>query len=200
MDLHRTSNSEGLWSRIRSLRSTGAGSGKLNLTPAAAFTGVRMILGWFPSFYRSNRTIQDAVLGAFVLTVIPGADPEEANLVRMYHDGDYPFAPFSGFLVFDIVRRAEKLHGSKAFQLQSLAQRTAVIQDALAANDTVSRLYKGAMLMAQVSYFAGIYDPAKGCAMIDFPGANSGFSLAESSYPFAKQCFDSEMTNDGNPR
>ena len=199
MDLHQSPSSEGFLSRVRTLRSTGAGSGTLRLTHAAIRTGCRMILGLFPSSYRTDHALQDTILRAFVVTIIPGADAGEVNLVRMYHDTDYPFAPFSGFLVYDLACRAEKLHGTHGFQRLNAHQRTAVIEDALSANDIVSRLYKGAMLMAQVSYYAGIYDPAGGCPMIEFPGVNKGYTLAESSYPFAASCFGCETMSDGNP-
>ncbi len=200
MDLHRSPATVGFWSRVRTLQSTGAVSGSLTLTPAAFRTGCRMILGLFPGRYRDDRTLQDRILRAFVVTVIPGADPAEINLVRMYHDADYPFAPFTGFLVFDLARRGERLFGTQFFENLPPGQQTSVIQDALSSDDILSRLYRGAILMAQVSYFAGIYDPEGGCSLIDFPGKNRGFSLEESSYPFAHSCFGSETTTDGNPR
>jgi hypothetical protein len=199
MDLQRLTRSEGIWSRIRVLSGTGAVSGNLKISPSTLGAGCRMMLGLFPRRYRTDRALQDAVLRAFVVTVIPGADSTEANLVRMYHDNDYPFALFSGFLVYDLVSRAEKLQGTRAFDRLDLPQRTAVIEDGLSSNDIVSRLYRAAMLMAQVSYFAGIYDADRGCAMIEFPGRNNGYAREDISYPHAATYFGTEMTPDGNP-
>ena len=53
--------------------------------------------------------------------------------------------------------------------------------------------------MAQVSYYAGIYDPDKGCSLIDFPGRNAGFSLSELAGKNVEAALGDEMTVDGNP-
>lgn len=197
MDLQQSVRQESLSARVRSLRS-GDISWRM-FKPGAVFSAFRMIFSLYPRRFRADRALQDEVLRSFVLTVIPGAKPEDPNLIRMYHDRDYPFYAYTAYLVSDLVHRSARRCGSEDFALLGAKERTAVIEQALASNETTSRLYRGAILMAQVSYFAGIYDPDGGCALIDFPGRNGGYSLKEISYPNAIRYLGGEMTLEGNP-
>jgi hypothetical protein len=158
-----------------------------------------MLFDIYPRQFRKDVELQDRVLTGFVLTVIPGADARDPDLVRMYHDTDYPFYPYTGFLVHDLVRRSLQMFGTIAFERLNNEKRTALLQDALSSDDTTSRLYRGAMLMAQVSYYAGIYDPDKGCSLIDFPGRNAGFSVSQITCEHTSTAFGAELTIDGNP-
>jgi len=131
--------------------------------------------------------------------VIPGANEDQSDLVRMYHDTYYPFYPYTGYLVYDLAKRSRALMGTEAFDCLDAGQRTAVVEAALSGDDTTARLYRGAMLMAQVSFFAGVYNPDHGCALIDFPGKNNGFSREVLTYPDAWKYLGREVTTDGNP-
>ena len=200
MDFHRSTTRDSLWARLRTLQSSGATLGPSAFTPGAVLAALRMLLDLYPAVFRQDTALQDRVLRAFATTIIPGADIGEPDLVRMYHDTDYPFYPYTGFLVYDLETRAGRLHGGVSFERISADDRTSVVQDALNSDDTTSRLYRGAILMAQVSYYAGIYHPERGCELIEFPGRNGGFSLEESSYPWAESALGYETTFDGNPR
>ncbi|HXX63848.1 MAG TPA: hypothetical protein VEO56_08630 [Bacteroidota bacterium] len=200
MDLQRRSGDDSLLARLRTLRSGVPGKIPWRMIlPGAVISAFRMIFKLYPRRYSTDRTLADQVLRAFVLTVIPGADHDDPDLVRMYFDRDYPFYPYTAFLVFDLVRRSKRICAGSTFAELGREERTLVIEKALAANDTVARLYRGAMLMAQVSYYAGIYDPEKGCPLIDFPGMNAGFSRQEISYPNPAQYLPHQMSLDGNP-
>jgi len=196
MDLHSTSSPAGLRARLEALRGGGGRLRAASFTLPSVVAAVRMLFYLYPSKYRRDAGFQDRVLRAFVVTVIPGADPWEPDLVRMYHDTHYPFFPYTGYLAYALERRGRSRGG---FLLLGPGERTRVIQDSLSSDDTTSRLFKGAILMAQVSYFAGIYHPERGCPLIDFPGRNSGFTREELSYPDAAEYVGPETTADGNP-
>jgi hypothetical protein len=199
MDLHHAAEIDSLWTRLRTLQSGGAAGASLLLSPRAVLAGVRMLLDWYPPRYRRDVMLQDRLLRAFVTAVLPGAAPDDPDLVRMYHDRDYPFHPYAPYLAWDLARRTRRLHGHEEFDRLTLEERTGVIQDALGADETTSRMVRGAILMANVSTFAGIYHPERGSPLIDFPGANRGYALEASSYPGAEWCFGGEITHDGNP-
>ena len=185
--------------RLQALKGGGGSISGASLRPAAIVSAVRMLLDLYPRRFRADADLRDRLLRAFVLTVIPGADHDSPNLVRMYHDTDYPFYPYAGYLVHDLARRSMHLFGTETFDLLDSGERTIVLEDALASDETTSRLYRGALLIAQVSYFAGVYDPDRGCPMIDFPGRNQGFTPAELSYPDSARFLGVESTKDGNP-
>lgn len=199
MDLRESSHRDTLWTRLQALRTNGTSVSSSSFSPAAVVTAVRMLFDLYPREIRKDLELQDHILRAFVLTIIPGADARDPDMVRMYHDTDYPFYPYTGFLVYDLGRRSLRTYGTGAFHQLSAPERTSLLQDALSSDDTTSRLYRGAMLMAQVSYYAGIYDPDKGCSLIDFPGRNAGFSLSELAGKNVEAALGDEMTVDGNP-
>jgi len=198
MDLRISPDRDSLFTRLRALRGNGGKLNPASLRPASILCAVRMLLDLYPRRFRKDAALRDRLLKAFVLTVIPGADESYPNLTRMYYDADYPFYPYTGYLLYTLTARSARLFGS-AFDRLDPARRTSVLVDALAADDTTSRLYKGAILMAQVSYYAGIYDPDRGCSLIEFPGRNRGYSAAEISYSNPKEFLGTESVTDGNP-
>ncbi len=199
MDLHNSVVQDTLWSRIRELRNSGTGVQASSFAPAAVLSAVRMIANLYPRRFRADLGLRDRILRAFVVTVIPGADEVDPHLVRMYSDTYYPFYPYTGYLVYDLARRSRVLWGTEAFNSLDPERRTAVVENALSGDETTARLYRGAMLMAQVSYFAGVYDPDHGCALIDFPGKNNGFPREAITYPDAWRYLGEETSTDGNP-
>ena len=187
------------WSQLRQLRKTGDRVERPSINIFSGFSAIQMLLRIYPKRFREDGSLSDRVLRAFVTTLIPGAPLDDPNLIRMYLDSYYPFCPYPGFLVYDLARRSRKLHGVEQFEKLSQRQRTAVVQDALGGDETINRLYKGAILMAQVSFYGGIYDPEKGCPLIEFPGRNNGYSPGEMFYPDAEGYLAVELTGDGNP-
>lgn len=161
-------------------------------------TPLRILLKTYPDRFDEDQDLEERFLRAFVTTVIPGASLEEPNLILMYIDPFYPFHKYRGFFVSDLAQRSQKLFGRERFDLLRPAQRTDVIQNALAADATTARLYRGAVLMAQVSYFAGIYDDTRGCPLIEFYGSETAKSSGEMHYPNAASFLANESTPNGN--
>lgn len=171
--------------------------GVLTAGLAAACTPLRVVLHDYPSAF-DTREATERVLRAFVLTVIPEADARDPNLVRAFSDADLRFAPYRGFFVSDLCRRSAARTGDAAFDRLSQADRVAVVQEGLAADATTARLYSGAILVAQASYYAGIYDDAHGCPLIDFEGAYRFRGLAALTYPDPDRFLSWSLTPDGN--
>jgi len=167
-------------------------------TFAAGCTPVRILIKSYPKKFDKEDQLVDIILRAFVLTVIPGAPVDDENLTRIYSDTFYPFHKYCGFFVSDLSDRSKNLFGNDKFDQLSLKQRTAVIEDGLGADGTTARLYRGAILMAQISFYGGIYDDAKGCPLIDFQGANAGFEEEEMYYPNSSAWLAQEITRNGN--
>jgi len=171
--------------------------GVLTAGLASACTPLRIVLHDYPSAF-DERDPAERVLRAFVLTVIPEAEVSDPNLARAFGDPDLHYAPYRGFFISDLCRRAEARTGEAAFERLSLAQRTAVVQDGLRADSTTARLYTGAILVAQASYYAGIYDDQRGCALIDFDGAYQFRGIEAITYPDPERFLSRPATPDGN--
>jgi len=174
-------------------------SGKYKIDFLSIPAAVQMILKIFPHKYCKNDNLKEKVLRAFVTTIIPGADEEDKNLIKMYSDKYYPFNMYCGYFVFDLNKRSKKLFSKKDFFELSLREKTKVVQNALSGMELTRRLYKGAILMAQVSYYGAVYNEDRGCPLIYFPGTNEGYSNKEVTYSFAGYYFDRELSIDGQP-
>ncbi|HXJ31722.1 MAG TPA: hypothetical protein VNG35_13840 [Gemmatimonadales bacterium] len=170
--------------------------GVLTAGLASACTPLRIVLHDYPSVF-DGEDASERVLRAFVLTVIPEADAEDPNLLRAFRDSDLRFAPYRGFFVSDLCQRAAARTG-ESFDRLSQAERLAVVQEGLAADATTERLYTGAILMAQASYYGGIYDDTRGCALIEFEGAYQFRGLAAVTYPDPERFLSWPLTANGN--
>jgi hypothetical protein len=165
---------------------------------AASFTAcapMRIALRQAPAEFKHNRNRVDAVLRMFVATVIPGADVDNDNLARIYTDDAYPFAPYAATFVADLQTRAQRMSNGLGFEHMELAARTRVVQEGLNADAITRKIYTGAVFIAQISYYAGIYSD-DGCKMIRFDGHFVGGQ--EISYADAPRFMAREVTNDGN--
>lgn len=161
-------------------------------------TPLRIGLRMYPGKYDSDSRVGDRVLRAFVVTVIPGAPEDAPSLIRVYKDDFFPLTPYRGYLVYDLCERSDRLFGARRFSDLEPELRVRVIQDALNADKTTRRLYEGAIFLAQISFYAGVYDDAAGCELIDFDGASRLLPLAEQTYPNPEGYFDARLTPDGN--
>lgn len=165
---------------------------------ASACTPLRIVLHDYPRSFDTDAECTERVLRAFVLTVIPEADAGDPNLARAFGDLELPFAAYRGFFVSDLCSRSEARTGDAAFERLSQSKRTAVVRDGLAADGTTQRLYTGAILIAQASYYAGIYDDAGGCPLIDFDGTYLFRGIAAITYPDPERFLSWPLTRDGN--
>ncbi len=165
---------------------------------AAACTPARVLLNAYPRTFDDDPELVDRVLRAFVTTVIPGAPADTPDLVRAFTDPDYPFAEYAAFFAADLARRGRERFGEPAFERLGVEQRAAVIRDGLAADATSRKLYNGAITLAQIAFYAGIYDANKGCALIGFEGANHWHPLADITHPEPARFLAAALTPEGN--
>lgn len=167
-------------------------------TFVAGCTPVRILLKSYPKKFDKENQLVDTMLRAFVVTIIPGAPVDDENLTKIYSDTFYPFHKYCGFFVSDLSDRSKNQFGNEKFDQLSLEQRTAVIEDGLGADGTTARLYRGAILMAQISFYGGIYDDEKGCPLIEFEGSNEGFEKEEMCYSDSSSGLAQEISKNGN--
>ena len=166
---------------------------------AVGCTPLRIVLRDYPGDFTTDAALADRVLRAFVLTVVPGMPADDPNLARAYSDPYYPFAPYRAFFASDLCRRAEQRFHRADFDGLTAEQRTAVIQDGLAADATTRKLYTGAVFLAQVSCYGGIYDDAAGCSLIGFEGRYRFRGLDALTYPNPERFLAHALSGDGNP-
>ena len=165
---------------------------------AAACTPMRVLLSAYPQAFDDDDGLVDRVLRAFVTAVVPGAPADDPDLVRAHTDPAYPFAPYAAFFAADLSRRAARRFDGRAFERLEVQERTAVIAEGLAADATTRKLYNGAVALAQIAFYAGIYDPQKGCPAIGFEGGNHWHSLQDITYPDPERFLSRARTADGN--
>lgn len=160
-------------------------------------TSVRMLLDAYPQRYDRDEDLVDDALRAFVTTVIPSAPLDDPNLVRVFGDPEFPFHSHRGYFIYDLCSRSRKLAGMELSTEVPLRVRTRLVQKALEDGGLTEQLYRGAIYLAQAAFYGGIYEPG-GCALIDFPGPNHGFSRDELYYEDAERYLAREITTDGN--
>ncbi len=165
---------------------------------AVGCTPLRILLRAYPHEFDDDHRLVDRVMRAFVSTVIPGAPVEGPNVVRVFLDEYYPFAPYCSYFVYDLCRRSRERYGVGRFDRLDLEQRTRVVRDGFAADETTRRLYNGAILLAQLSFYAGIYDESEGCPLIDFPGRFQVVPKGRLSYASPARYLARQATVDGN--
>ncbi|PYP59545.1 MAG: hypothetical protein DMD44_04540 [Gemmatimonadetes bacterium] len=165
---------------------------------AAACTPLRVLVSAYPQAFDDDGGLMDRVLRAFVTAVIPGAPADDPDLVRAHTDPAYPFAQYAGFFAADLSRRAARRFDGRAFERLALPERTAVIAEGLAADATTRKLYNGAVVLAQIAFYAGIYDPKKGCPAIGFEGGNHWHPLSDITHPDPERFLSQARTADGN--
>ena len=141
---------------------------------AAACTPLRIVTRSYPEDFERDRDLVDRVLRAFVITVIPGAPANARDLVRAYRDPKMPFASYAPFFASDLCRRTRERFGHREFDVLTGAERERIIADGFTGDATMRKLYSGAVYLAQISFYAGIYDDEGGCPLIDFPGRFRG--------------------------
>lgn len=175
-----------------------AAFGVLGVGALVGCTPLKVGLRIYPEEFNSQPDLADSVLRSFVETVIPGASSRDETLVQVYYDEYYPFANYRNYFCADLCKRAQKKYGENRFDRLSPEQRTHVVQDGLNADRITARLYNGAIFLAQISFYAGIYDDKAGCRLIGYEGRNWGVPLEDQTYPNPEQYLASPMTANGN--
>lgn len=141
----------------------------------------------------------EPTLSAFVSAVIPGAPEDDASVARAHLDPAYPFARHVRYFVGDLRRRSKRLFGTSELSHLSLEERVVVIRDGLSADAITRRLYDGAIFLAQIAVYSGIYDDRPGCALIDFEGPYRLRDPRDLTYPDGSSFLPHALTRDGNP-
>lgn len=176
--------------------------GAMALAIGGSLTGcssLRIVLHSYPDAYDHDPELRSRLLTAFVRTVVPDATGDEPHLTRVFCDDFYPFHSYCGFFLSDLADTTRYLVGHDDFARLELTDRTAVVERGLQKGGSTGRLYTGAVFMAQLSFYAGIYDDERGCPLIEFGGANGGrrpntMVRAEIAGHLAPT-----LTTDGNP-
>ena len=175
-----------------------AALGVLGLGTVVGCAPVKILLNTYPEEFNAKPDLSESMLRSFVETVIPGASGGDRKLVQIYYDDYYPFAKHRNYFAADLCRRAERKFGEKAFDRLTVQQRTAVIQDGLDSDKITARLYNGAIFLAQISFYAGIYDDETGCELIGFEGQNWGVPYEIQTHPNPEKFLATPMTATGN--
>jgi len=165
---------------------------------AAACTPLRVLVSAYPQAFDDDDELVERVLRAFVTTVIPGAPADDPDLIRAYTDPTYPFAQYVGFFAADLCRRAARRFEGRRFERLAVRERTAVIAEGLAADGTTRKLYNGAVALAQIAFYAGIYDDKRGCPVIGFEGGYHWHPLTDTTHPSPERFLSHARTADGN--
>ena len=160
-------------------------------------TPVKILLNTHDDKYDENTELKNQILKAFVTTVIPGADPENPDICKIYCDEYYPFHKYCGFFISDLNSKSKKIFNSENFYELSYQQRTEVIQAGLDDDSTTERIYTAAIFITQVAVYCSIYDDERGCNLIDYKG-NYGFMDAEMFFADQKKYLAQEITSTGN--
>lgn len=166
---------------------------------AVACTPLRIVMHIYPEDFDQQPELVDRILGAFARTVIPGVEGAAARVVRAYHDPTFPLGSFTSFLAADLCRRSAACYGTDAFDRLGLTERTRLVQDVLAEGGTAARLYGGAVFLAQVAFYGGIYDDDEGCPAIGFEGRYRFRGIDATTYPEPERFLARQLTRDGNP-
>jgi hypothetical protein len=172
--------------------------GLMAVGAAAGCTPVRIALHKYPGEFDRDADLTERTLASFVDAAVPGATGDVRARARVYADEYYPFAPYRGFFAADLCRRSMARYGEPRFDALSLEKRSRVIRDGLEADGVTQRLYSGAIFLAQISQYAGIYDDEGGSPLLGFGGSNTGFSDGEISYANPTRYLPAGLTADGN--
>ena len=139
----------------------------------------------------------DRGLAAFVGTVLPGCE-DAAAIARLFADPLLRIAPLRGVLVAELDRRARN-RCAQVFERLDLAERTAAIQDGLAAGGISEKVLTGAIYLSQVAYFGGLWNSTSACPTIGFDGPYHYDGPGALTYPDPLTFFAVAITADGNP-
>jgi len=138
----------------------------------------------------------DAVLHAFVETVVPGAG-SSPGLIRAFADPFYTFAEWRDWFTGDLCRRATR-RAQTTFDRLSCEDRTRVVADGLTSDPFSRRIYAGAVFLAQISAYVPLYEAQGSSPLLRFEGAHRFEGLASVTYEDPQRYLAAALTCDGN--
>lgn len=166
---------------------------------SVACTPLRIAMRLYPEEFDEQSERVHRILRAFVETVVPGVRIDEPDLVRPFYDSYYPLAKCRGFFASDLCNRTMRHYSSFDFERLSIQQRTKIVAEGLAEGGTTGRVYTGAVFLTQIAVYAGIYDPDRGCPLIDFDGRYRPQDRKAMAYPNPERFLPHSISGDGNP-
>ena len=164
-----------------------------------ACTPLRIVLGDYPQEFNDDAKRVDRLLRAFMETVVPGAPIDHGRLTAAFYDPYYRLSKYRKYLMADLCRRAERRCGTEAFEYMPAEWRTIVVRDGLSAGGVTTRLYAGAVFLAQIVVYSGLCNADSACPLIDFPGQYRDRGLAATTYPTPQRFLARSTTANGNP-
>jgi hypothetical protein len=138
----------------------------------------------------------DRVLQAFVATVVPGSG-DSPNLVRAFSDPFYAFSPWRSWFASDLCRRAARA-GAPRFDRLGERERIRIVSSGLTGDPVTRRVYTGAVFLAQVSVYVGLYEESGASPLLGFQGKHQFRGLAEVTYECPERFLACALTRDGN--
>lgn len=174
---------------------------EMSLAFAMISTGcssIAKIVMQYPEEFDSNLGIIEESLKAFSTTIIPGADINDPDLIRAFSDPYYPFLQIRGYFVYTLSRLSNKYFSKQKFFDLKENQRIQLVTKVLKSGGRKRQLFKAAIALVQISYYAGIYDARKGCLLIDYHGMNYGYRPEEMFYDDYYNHLAREETTNGN--
>ncbi|HSR14109.1 MAG TPA: hypothetical protein VLL51_00045 [Gemmatimonadales bacterium] len=165
---------------------------------ASACTPARLALGTTPGGFDDPATGEQA-LRAFVLTVVPGADPSSRSLTQCFSDELFPFRRYRAVFVADLSRRARSRYGQSSFERLRPHERREVVRDGLHGGWITGRLYAGAVFLAQLAVLGGIYAANAAVPQLGFDGEYRWEGLENVTWPEPARYLAVTRTSDGNP-
>lgn len=160
-------------------------------------TPVKILLNTHDDKYDEDYDLKNQVLKAFVETVVPGVDPDNPDMCKIFCDNYYDFHKYNGFFVSDLCSKSQRLFNTEHFYDLSFEQRTEVIQAGLNDDSTTEKIYTAAIFITQVSIYCSIYDDERGCNLIDYKGSY-GFINVDLFYTNQQKYLAREITSTGN--
>lgn len=148
---------------------------------------------------RENPELEKSILIYFVDAVIPGVDLKDSNLVKIFYDLFFPFAPYRTGFAADLAQYSKHLFANDLYYELPRISRQALVQDGLESRTPRGLLYSGAIFLTQISVYSGIYDDQKGCPLIEYPGKFQFVEWTELTHPDPEYFRGIEKTVDGNP-
>jgi len=138
----------------------------------------------------------DAVLHAFVETVVPGAG-SSPSLIRPFADPFYSFAEWRDWFTGDLCRRSTRL-ARTTFDNLSLEDRTRIVSAGLGSDLFSRRIYAGAVFLAQISAYVPLYEAQGHSPLLRFEGVHRFRGLAAVTYEDPQHYLGAALTCDGN--
>lgn len=154
------------------------------------------------TIYPESRKLEgddlEALLAAFVDTVVPGVEAPE-RVARLMRDPELPFEPYSKVLAAELARRAGATGDTTPFDRLSIERRTAIVAEVLDGGGIPGRIFNGGVLFAQAAVYGGLTSDDGSCSIIGFEGPFRFRGYAEQTYPDPERFLPASVSTDGNP-